>query len=186
MGELVRDALPDPLSYFESEGLVPRGRGKWRTTSCTFHGPSDSMRVHLERGAFVCMACQAKGGDVLAYHRAAHGLGFVEAAKALGACRDEGSHQVNSPRPTPIPANILLKLVAREILVASVVASDMVRHRTVTDQDQARLVSPVVPGFGVYRGQKKPNEINVSPVSPVAFFPDRVFEVAEVTDSHAD
>ena len=86
-----RRNLPDPISYYESEGLKLTSRGKWRTTACQFHGGSDSMRINTETGAFACMAgCGARGGDVLAYHMAQHGLEFVEAAKALGAWIDDG------------------------------------------------------------------------------------------------
>ena len=61
-----RDALPEPIGYFEGMGLNLRGPGKWKTTRCEFHGGSDSMRVNTSSGAWVCMACGAKGGDVLA------------------------------------------------------------------------------------------------------------------------
>ena len=39
----------------------------------------------MERGAFKCMTCGAKGGDLLAFHMRRHGLSFIDAAKALGA-----------------------------------------------------------------------------------------------------
>ena len=64
-----RTHLPEPVGYFEERGLVLTGpaRAKWRTTACTFHGGSDSMRINTQTGAWVCMAgCGAKGGDVLA------------------------------------------------------------------------------------------------------------------------
>jgi hypothetical protein len=50
MGEYLRDNLPDPIAYFEGEGLKLDGRGKWRTTECRFHGGSDSMRVNTASG----------------------------------------------------------------------------------------------------------------------------------------
>ena len=62
MGEFIKDRLPDPVPYYESEGLVLKGRGKWRPTECRFHGSRDSMRINTETGGFVCMAaCGAKG-----------------------------------------------------------------------------------------------------------------------------
>ncbi|MFY8042310.1 MAG: hypothetical protein ACOVOD_05230, partial [Rhodoferax sp.] len=72
MGEFVRDHLPDPVTYFEAEGLTLEGRGPWRTTECRFHGGSDSMRINTVSGSWVCMACNAKGGDVLAHCMAEH------------------------------------------------------------------------------------------------------------------
>ena len=61
-----RRNLPDAVGYYESEGLKLTGRGKWRTTECKFHGGSNSMRVNVATGAFRCMNCGARGGDVLA------------------------------------------------------------------------------------------------------------------------
>ncbi len=118
-GTFVKHNLPSPQAYYEAEGLVLQPGGqRWRTTRCEFHGGSDSMRVHLGSGAFVCMAgCGARGGDVLAYHMAAHGMGFVEAAKALGRVAGAARagqwpgppapplrQQPPPPRPSPRPA----------------------------------------------------------------------------------
>jgi hypothetical protein len=81
-----RRSLPDPVAYFECEGLRLVGRGHWRSALCPFHDDSHpSLRVNVKTGAFRCMACGAKGGDVLAYHRARHGLSFKQAAVDLGA-----------------------------------------------------------------------------------------------------
>ena len=87
-----RTLLPDPATYFEVRGQELSGsRGsKWKTTSCIFHGGSDSMRINTATGAWVCMACNEKGGDVLAYQMAATGAEFVDAAKAIGAWVDDG------------------------------------------------------------------------------------------------
>lgn len=83
---LARDRLPDPVQYFEASGLRLIGRGIWRSALCPFHGDHNpSLRVDTESGAYRCMACGAKGGDVLAFHRARHGLSFVQAARDLGA-----------------------------------------------------------------------------------------------------
>ena len=81
-----RDLLPDALSYFEAEGLRLIGRGTWRTTRCVFHDDSrPSLSVNINTGGFKCHACGAHGGDVLAFHRQRHGLGFKDAAQALDA-----------------------------------------------------------------------------------------------------
>ena len=81
-----RERLPDPLQYFEAEGLRLLGRGTWRSAVCCFHKDSNpSLRVNIGTGAYRCMACGAKGGDVLAFHRVRHGLSFAQAARDLGA-----------------------------------------------------------------------------------------------------
>ncbi|MBL8339524.1 MAG: hypothetical protein JNM97_22350 [Rhodoferax sp.] len=139
MGEFVREQLPDSVSYYESEGLTLQRGTKWRTTSCNFHGGSDSMRVNTVTGAFVCMAgCGARGGDVLAYHRAAHGMGFVEAAKALGAYREDGRDHKTSNKPAPVPARALLEVAAFELTVCAMVLSDALEGN-LTDDDFDRF-----------------------------------------------
>ncbi len=85
-GEFRRERLPDPPAYFEAEGVRLSGRGAWRDAICPFHEDTrPSLRIHAETGAFKCMSCGASGGDVLSFHRRRHVMGFVEAAKALGA-----------------------------------------------------------------------------------------------------
>lgn len=144
MSGFSRNLLPDPVDYYvDTAGLVLIGppRAKWKTTRCQFHDSSDSMRINTATGAFVCMAaCGAKGGDVLAYHQAAHGMGFVEAAKALGAYVEDDKPHQGSTRPATPPARALLGLVAHELTVASVVAADLSKGRRVSAEDKDRLV----------------------------------------------
>ena len=82
----LRDRLPSPPTYFDSIGLKLHGRGAWRSALCPFHDDRQpSLRVQYAQGAFRCMACGAHGSDVLAFHRLRTGLGFADAARALGA-----------------------------------------------------------------------------------------------------
>lgn len=139
---LNRDTLPEPVSYFESEGLRLTGpsSAKWKTTGCAFHGGSDSMRINTRSGAWVCMAgCGARGGDVLAYHMALHGLDFVEAAKALGAWVDDG--QPHRPqKPTALPPRAALEVLGFEATVVAVAAGNLARGLALRDMDLARLM----------------------------------------------
>jgi len=83
---LDRARLPPPMGYFERAGLHLIGRGIWRSARCPFHDDSQpSLRINAETGAYRCMACGAKGGDVLAFHQRRHGLSFTQAARDLGA-----------------------------------------------------------------------------------------------------
>lgn len=83
---LNRALLPSPSDYYGAEGIDLLGMGTWRSALCPFHSDTrPSMRVLVETGAFRCMTCGAKGGDVLAFHMLRHRLRFVDAAKALGA-----------------------------------------------------------------------------------------------------
>jgi hypothetical protein len=87
-----RDALPPPLAYLHSKGLLlGKPRAEWAQIRCPIHkGGSEShpsLRVSLVDGHFRCMACGAKGGDVLALHRLLTGVSFRQAARELGAMR---------------------------------------------------------------------------------------------------
>lgn len=86
-----RSLLPQPLEYYrEYNGMKLIGTGEWRSTLCVFHDDSQpSLRINTRNGAFKCMVCEAKGGDVIAFHMARHGLAFVDACKALGAWSEQ-------------------------------------------------------------------------------------------------
>ena len=134
-----RTLLPDPPAFYEATGLRLDGRGKWRTTACAFHDGSDSMRVNLQTGAFVCMAgCGARGGDVLAYRMAAHGEDFITAAKALGAWVDDG--KPTPTRPTPIPPRDAIQLIARECNLIAVAAGNIANGVSLTENDLERVL----------------------------------------------
>ncbi len=140
MGKFIKENLPEPLSYFESEGLQLSRRGKWRTTECTFHGGSDSMRINTDTGAWVCMAgCGARGGDVLAYHMASHGMDFITASKALGAWLDDGQPS-KQHRPKPFPAIDAIRVLAFESTLTAVAAGNIANGVTLTDNDRARVL----------------------------------------------
>ena len=134
-----RDRLPDPRSYYEAQGLVLSKGKKWVTTACQFHQGSDSMRINLQSGAFVCMAgCGARGGDVLAYHMAVHGLEFIEAAKDLGAWVDDGKQPPTAPAPfTPRQA---LEVLMTEVNLIAVVAGNIGRGVVLSETERTRLL----------------------------------------------
>lgn len=139
MGEFIKDRLPDSVSFFEAEGLKLDGRGKWRTSECKFHDGSDSMRINTTTGGWICMACGIKGGDVLAYHMAAHDLDFINSAQALGAWQEDGKPN-GTHRPKPLPAGDALRVLAFESLLTAVAAGNIAHGVQLTDTDRARLM----------------------------------------------
>jgi len=139
MSEFKKDQLPDALGYFESQGLKLSARGKWRTTECRFHDGSDSMRINTTSGAWVCMSCNAKGGDVLAYHMAANCLDFVSAAKDLGAWQDDGKPS-RDYRPKPIPAGQAISVLAFESHLTAIAAANIAHGIVLSDIDRSRLL----------------------------------------------
>ncbi len=135
MGEFMRDRLPDPVSFFEAEGLTLTGPGKWKTTRCDFHGGSDSMRVNSESGAWRCMNCGAKGGDVLAYAMQRHFEGFIEAARKLGAYAEDGKPHRGPTQAATLPARDAMELMANSVLVCVVFNSDVRNGVIPSDED---------------------------------------------------
>jgi CHC2-type zinc finger protein len=140
---LERDRLPAPVTYFVGEGLTLHGRGKWRTTSCVFHGGSDSMRVNIESGGWCCMACFEKGGDVLAYQMKAHEQDFVRACKALGAWIDGSSSQSRRRRPPGLSCRDQVGVLRDETLLVALIGADVHKRREISDRDHAALFEAV-------------------------------------------
>lgn len=136
-----RELLPDPVAYYEGAGLIFVGpkSSKWKTARCEFHGGSDSMRIHTERGAFVCMSCGAKGGDILAHYQAAHGVDFVGAAKALGAWVDDGKPHAMR-RPAPLPPALAISVLAFECNLVAVAACNIANGVQLEVNDRERLL----------------------------------------------
>jgi hypothetical protein len=86
--QFCRENLPKPEDYYRSQGIALIGGGMWRTALCPFHRDRNpSLRINLVHGGFCCMACGAKGGDVLDFHRKRYEMAFTEAIQALGAWR---------------------------------------------------------------------------------------------------
>lgn len=135
-----RERLPDPIGYFEGQGLKLSKRGKWRTTECRFHDGSDSMRINTATGAWVCMSCGAKSGDVLAYEMAANGVDFVTAAKALGAWVEDGKPEARK-KPAPLPPRAALEVLSFEAMLTAVAAGNLAQGLVLTAKDRARLMT---------------------------------------------
>lgn len=83
-----RSLLPDPSQYYRQQGVQLKGGSAWKSGLCPFHNDNTpSLRVHLNSGAFRCMACGAHGGDIVAFHQLRYQIKFTEAAQDLGAWR---------------------------------------------------------------------------------------------------
>ncbi len=136
-----RSLLPEPQGYFENQGLVLKGssNSKWKTTSCTFHGGSDSMRVLIGSGGWICMNCGESGGDVLAYEMKANGKKFIDAAKDLGCWKDDGRMQppLNS---LSISARQALTIITFESTLVAIEAERVANGAKLTRDDICRLI----------------------------------------------
>ena len=96
------------------------------------------MRVNVATGAWVCMSCGEKGGDVLAHEIRAGGREFVDAAKALGCWVDDGRPPVQA-KPTPLSPRLALSELAFESTLTAVAADNLAYGVALTDADRARL-----------------------------------------------
>lgn len=136
-----RNLLPEATAYFEAQGLKLSGpsRAKWKTTECRFHSGSDSMRVNTATGAWVCMSCGEKGGDVLAYEIASTGAEFVQAAKAIGAWVEDGRPH-RPQKPTTLPPRAALEVIGYECNLVAVAAGNIACGVTLTNIDLDRLM----------------------------------------------
>lgn len=131
---LDRQAVPGIAEFMNAQALDLRGRGRWRTTRCDFHGGSDSMRVNVESNGWCCMACGAHGGDAIAYLMQRDGLDFVAAAKAIGAWRDDGQSP-RPHRPSTLAPRDALAVIARDAGLLFVVAADVHAGKRPNDAD---------------------------------------------------
>ena len=137
---LDRSKFPNPEDFFCERGLklVGTSRAAWKTTMCVFHGGSDSMRVNVRSGGYICMACGESGGDVLAYEMASTASDFRDAARRLGAWTDDG--QVSRFRkPAPLSPRDAFAVLAREVMLAAVAAGNLAQGVALTDVDRERL-----------------------------------------------
>lgn len=139
-----RERLPDPIAYYQGQGLNLMGshQAAWRTTQCQFHGGSDSMRIKVATGAFVCMACSARGGDLLAYEMAVHGVGFVEAAKRLGVWVGNATPQRHI-RPTALTARDALSVLTDEANLIAIESGRMAGGIKLSPEDRTRFLVAV-------------------------------------------
>lgn len=141
MGEFQKWRLPDPIAYFDSEGITLTGNGRWRTGRCELHGGSDSLRVNVESGAWRCMACHAKGGDVLSYAMQRHCLDFIAAARSLGAYVDDGRTHRGAQTPATLGPRDAMQLMVSEVQLAFIVIADVMHGIVPSPDDWARFIA---------------------------------------------
>ena len=84
---VLKAALPPARYYRRVLRTMPAPKGTdWVDGGlCPFHADRHrgNFRVHLASGAYVCFACGAKGGDLLAFHQALTGLSFQDSLRDL-------------------------------------------------------------------------------------------------------
>lgn len=133
-----RERLPDPVSYFEGQGLKLPGGKAWVSTECKFHGGRQTMRIHRPSGSWKCMSCEEGGGDVLAYHMKVHGLEFVQAAKDLGAWVNDGKPEIQR-KPTALSPLRAIQVLATESNLIAIAGHNVHNGVLLTEDDLHRV-----------------------------------------------
>ena len=84
-----RNRMPPVADYYKRIfGELRFNTSGWAQVRCVFHEDGHaSLSIHCERAAFRCFACNARGGDMLAFEMRRSGADFKGAARALGAWR---------------------------------------------------------------------------------------------------
>ena len=136
----IREDLPDPWSYYREElpdGI--KGGGVWRTACCPWHG-GWSLRINVKTGAFCCKGCgDLAGGDVLSFHMQTRGMEFVEAAKSLGAWRNDGTPE-RPRKPTPLSARSAIDVLKFEASVVAIAAGSIGNGISLTEREKRRVL----------------------------------------------
>jgi hypothetical protein len=133
-----KSLLPDPITYFEGEGLKLPGGNAWVSTECKFHGGRTTMRIHKPSGSWKCMSCEEGGGDVLAYHMKLHGMEFVQAAKDLGAWIDDGKPEIQR-KPTALSPLRAIQVLATESNLIAIAGHNVHYGVALTENDLHRV-----------------------------------------------
>ena len=136
-----RTLLPDPVDFYESQGMRLAGKGKWQKALCPFHDDhSPSLSINTHNGAFACFACGTKGGDIISFLMQRDGLDFISTVKQLGAWRDDGKTTSSRSKPLPLPARDALEILKQEALICAVLACDMARGIALSETDKNRVL----------------------------------------------
>lgn len=91
-----RPELLEPPQVFyarELDGRLSRpNHAGWSSAPCPFHKSesrgnkkSTAFAIRCDSGAFICLSCGAKGGDIVSFIMLRDGLSFREAAQKLNA-----------------------------------------------------------------------------------------------------
>jgi len=82
----IRHAI-NPIDFYRHElPNAPLKRHGWNDGGlCPFHADNrpGSFRVNTDKGAFICFACGAKGGDIISFTMLQYELSFNDALHQL-------------------------------------------------------------------------------------------------------
>lgn len=98
------------------------------------------MRINLASGGWCCMACDAKGGDIVSYEQQISGCDFVTACKRLG-CWVDDNKTPERRKPMPLPARDALAVLRDEATLCAVAAANVARGVQLTEADRNRLLT---------------------------------------------
>jgi DNA primase len=79
-----RELQPMVAAYLHREGIQFKQHSGGFSLRCPFHDDDHpSLLMTAETGRYRCMACQATGGNLVAFHAAVHGMEWKDALRIL-------------------------------------------------------------------------------------------------------
>lgn len=142
-----RSLLPEPVDFYESQGMSLIGKGQWQKTLCPFHDDKNpSLSINTHNGAFYCFSCGAKGGDMVSFLMQRDQLDFITTVKTLGAWRENAQGNIKNSqhsehkKPAPLSARDALAVLRQESLICALVACDVVAGKIISQADKDRAL----------------------------------------------
>lgn len=84
-----KSLLPKVIDYYTQQFTQLKIKPEWTSVCCPFHEDhKPSLSLNLQTGGFFCFGCQARGGDIIDFHRRRYRLNFIETVNFFGAWRD--------------------------------------------------------------------------------------------------
>lgn len=86
-----RALLPAPALYYRKQFPGLKTKSETMKVNCCFHKPdaNPSLIISMINGHFKCLACGAKGHDLIAFHMQRYQITFPQAVTYFGAWNNE-------------------------------------------------------------------------------------------------
>lgn len=112
-----KEGLVSPADFYGQLFELKPGSKTNSLVKCCFHSDSrPSLSINLESGKYCCFSCGAKGGDVIDFYQAFHGVGFRDAVECLSSNRFDclPGPVIQRPKTQSMDISRLLKRIWKE------------------------------------------------------------------------
>jgi hypothetical protein len=81
-----RTLLPTPAKYYSKQFEKFKIKSEWVKVRCCFHDDhTPSLNISMISGGFRCFGCNARGGDIIAFHVQRYQMKFIDVVTHFGA-----------------------------------------------------------------------------------------------------